>query len=104
MSRVALRRKPLPDQPGWDHITLLDRHQVAARLGIGLWTFGRMVKSGQFPRPIEATPNSFRWSVSTVKAWVEQKAREPRKPRALRGVIAWRAGIKRSRPRIRLYD
>ena len=93
----------LPDQPGWDHIMLLDRHQVAARLGIGVWSFGRMVKSGQFPRAIEVSPNCFRWSAATLAAWIEQKAREPRKPRALRGVIARRAGIKRSRPRIPLY-
>jgi predicted DNA-binding transcriptional regulator AlpA len=104
MSSVVLRRKVLPDQPGLDHITLLDRHQVAARLGIGVWSLGRMVKSGQFPRQIEVSPNCYRWTVATVAAWIEQKAREPRKPRALRGVIARRAGIKRSRPRIRLYD
>jgi predicted DNA-binding transcriptional regulator AlpA len=106
MPTVALRRKPLAKQ-NWDHLTLLDRHQVAAQLGIGDFTFAKLVRTGQFPRPIEVTPNCHRWRVSTVVEWLEEKARAPRYQRAVRGIITrWeerrRIG-KRSRPRIRLY-
>ena len=84
-----------------DRITLLDRHQVVKRLGIGLWTFGNLVRSGQFPRAVEISPNCHRWSVAAVSAWIEKKAREPRKSRAVQGIIAKRLQPKRRIVRIR---
>jgi hypothetical protein len=36
-----------------DRITLLDRHQVIRRLGIGICTFRKLARSGQFPRALE---------------------------------------------------
>jgi predicted DNA-binding transcriptional regulator AlpA len=84
-----------------DHITLLDRHQVAKLLGIRVWTLDKWVKSGQFPRAVELSPKTYRWSVSTVSTLIERKAREPRKPRALRGRAALLAKPKPKIVRIR---
>jgi predicted DNA-binding transcriptional regulator AlpA len=81
---------------------MLDRHEVVRRLGISLRTFDRMLRSGQFPRPVEVSPNCHRWSVATVSAWLEKKAREPRKSRVVRGIIAQRMQPKPKIVRIRL--
>jgi predicted DNA-binding transcriptional regulator AlpA len=65
--------------------TLLDRKEVAKRLGVSIRTFAELVKSGRFPRPIELGYNLHRWRASTVLDWIDQRERARRTPRPLTG-------------------
>jgi predicted DNA-binding transcriptional regulator AlpA len=81
-----LKRRSAPSN--LDAATLLDKHQVAARLGIGLWTLGAWMRSGRFPRPIRITDSCHRWRLSDLLAWIDAKAREPHRAPRLRGKAA----------------
>jgi predicted DNA-binding transcriptional regulator AlpA len=102
MNRPTTRR-PLPET-NLDQITLLDRHQVAARLGIGLWTLNRWVQAGILPRPLKLTDSSYRWRASDIAAWLDQLARMPHVPAKLRGKAAQWHQPKPTLIRIRLRD
>lgn len=92
--------------------TLLDRKEVAKRLGISVWTFHHLVKSGQFPRPIVLGYNLHRWRASTVFDFIDQRSRARREPRPISGRAAQlvqeaAARHSQSKPRVkreRLYD
>jgi predicted DNA-binding transcriptional regulator AlpA len=68
--------------------TLLDRKEVAKRLGLSLRTLATLVKSGQFPKPIELGYNLHRWRASTVLDWIDQRSRARRVPRPIVGRAA----------------
>ena len=85
--------------------TLLDRKAVAKRLGINVFTLGRWVKSGRFPKPIKIAFNKYRWRLLDVARWIEGQARKRSEPRPIVGRAAELvagAQTKRSRERVRL--
>ena len=50
---------------------LLPLAVVADRTSLSKATIYRMLKTGQFPRPLQVGPNSVRWLESDLKSWME---------------------------------
>jgi predicted DNA-binding transcriptional regulator AlpA len=86
MTPTPIRQRPLPADSLEARSTLLGRDEVCRRLGISSWTLGAWTRSGRFPRPcVRATPSTYRWRLSVLLQWVEDKAREPHRAPKLRG-------------------
>jgi predicted DNA-binding transcriptional regulator AlpA len=68
--------------------TLLDRKEVAQRLGISVFTLSRWVKSGRFPKPIKIAFNKYRWRLLDVARWIDVQARKHSEPRPIVGRAA----------------
>lgn len=52
---------------------LLTRQEVARVISVGIPTLDRMVKRGEFPRPVKVGPQLVRWSAGTVQAWIQEQ-------------------------------
>jgi len=52
---------------------LLALKDVAAQLRVGPRTVQRMVKAGEFPRPIPLSPGCSRWTQADLDAWLDAR-------------------------------
>lgn len=60
---------------------LMNRKQVARRLGISVPTWGRWVRNGDAPKPVENLPGQSRWRSADIEAlangdWKAPEARD----------------------------
>ena len=60
---------------------LLDRAELAQRLGVAERTVGSMVSRAQLPAPLLCTGGLARWSWSTVLAYLSNHTTKPRRGR-----------------------
>jgi prophage regulatory protein len=71
MNNVAIFRKP----------------QVRAMTGLGDSTIRRLVKLGEFPKPVQLSPRAVGWRSEAVMAWIEAR-READLPGVKKAAIA----------------
>jgi predicted DNA-binding transcriptional regulator AlpA len=86
-----------------DAATLIGRTEVAKRLGVCVRTLATLIKSGQFPKPIElGVGRLHRWRASTVLDWIDQRSRARKTPRPIVGRAAQlMAGTQTKEERVR---
>ena len=46
--------------------TLIDRYEVARRLGVSISTLSKLLKSGRFPQPVRITYGTYGWRLIDV--------------------------------------
>jgi predicted DNA-binding transcriptional regulator AlpA len=85
--------------------TLLDRYETARRIKVSVWTLGKMVKSGLFPKPIRVTYNTYGWTELEVAEWLEKQRRVRWEERPLNGrakqLVERKEGLRNYSPRVR---
>ena len=59
-------------------MALIDRHAVAARVGVTGTTISRWVASKNFPRPMKLGPRTKKWRAEVVDAWLDQREKQAR--------------------------
>ena len=62
-------------QPSVQPDAILRADAVAERIGLARPTIYRMVKAGEFPRPVKITTRAVGWRESDLSAWIA--SREP---------------------------
>jgi predicted DNA-binding transcriptional regulator AlpA len=67
---------------------MLTRQQVAARLGVGLWSLNRWIRCGIFPKPVRVGPGTWRWRLSVIDAFLRERERAAQTKGPARGVVA----------------
>ena len=55
------------------HNRLLRRRQVEESTGMSRSSIYRLMKSGEFPRPVRVGRAAVRWRESDITAWVESR-------------------------------
>ena len=55
------------------HNRLLRRRQVEEITGLSPSSIYRLMKSGEFPRPVRVGRTAVRWRESDITAWVESR-------------------------------
>lgn len=56
---------------------LLKAREVMHRLGTSRSTLYRMVRRGEFPAPVEVSPNWLAWREDVVDAWIAERFPPP---------------------------
>ena len=67
---------------------LLTRKEVEGRIRLGRSALYRMLRAGQFPRPVRIGPRAVRWKASEVESWLRDCPRaggEELEDKALKG-------------------
>ena len=54
---------------------LLNRAEVQERCGIARTTIYRLMRTGQFPEPLQIGPRAVRWKESEIAEFVESRPR-----------------------------
>ena len=49
--------------------------QVVARIGLSKNSIYRLIRQGEFPRPLQLTPNTVGWRVDEVDKWADARPR-----------------------------
>ena len=79
------------DEMGSPRVTVLRKSEVAAQLGVTVWTVDNWVKRGTFPAPIYLQPGSpASWRVKDIEAYLEKCKRARRPKRSARGAVKQR--------------
>ena len=55
------------------HDRLLRRQQVEEMAGIKRSSIYRLMKNGEFPRPVRVGPVAVRWRESDIRAWLDSR-------------------------------
>jgi len=55
---------------------ILSRREVYQALGISTVTLWRMVRDGEFPKPIKISALRVGWTETTVKKWLAERTAE----------------------------
>jgi prophage regulatory protein len=71
LKKTAATRAAIPQANYVDPI--LRRSEVLHVTGVSRATLYRMLKAGNFPRPVELTENTVGWLQSSVKTWIESR-------------------------------
>lgn len=68
----------VPD--GWfEHQQILSKKQVTQAVGLsGSW-IDKLVRRGEFPRPVKLTGTKLSWLSLEIAAWVKERAEQSRK-------------------------
>lgn len=74
------------------HSRILREPEVKARTGLSRVSRWRLVRSGQFPAPIQLGPNTIGWREDDIDAWISNRAAVPWAPKtsdspSLKGVL-----------------
>lgn len=56
------------------NVKILSRREVYEGLGVSTVTLWRMVRDGQFPKPIRISARRVGWSEESVRAWLTDRA------------------------------
>ncbi len=53
---------------------LLRRPEVEQIVGAGTSTLYKMIREGNFPKPVKITTAAVRWRLSEINAWIEARS------------------------------
>jgi prophage regulatory protein len=67
-------RVPRVPVPAQITTVLLSEREVCSVLGLGRVTLWKMRTRGQFPQPVQLSPNRKGWLASTINEWIAARA------------------------------
>lgn len=54
-----------------NNVAIVRKPQVRVLTGLGDSTIRRLVKTGEFPAPVQLSPRAVGWRIEAVMAWIE---------------------------------
>jgi predicted DNA-binding transcriptional regulator AlpA len=79
---------PRKTRGGDNNIRLIRKAELAAELGVAIWTIDRWVRAGTFPKPIYLTDGApARWRMRDVEAFLAKRQVSRRRVPAHRGAL-----------------
>jgi predicted DNA-binding transcriptional regulator AlpA len=52
---------------------VLDKRETSAFVGVSIPTLDRMVRRGDFPKPLHLSARKLGWQVKTAQAWLKER-------------------------------